>query len=111
MKSEQNVSFSIDGTSALKVDHCPQRTQTATIIDFPGIRQRTHSRRDRMPASTPIGVAKARMRGILETSEMYCSLKFEDARGFQYNRFNAKGIAFLSSATALIAIVAIVAGA
>ena len=112
MKSEQNVSFSINGTSALKVQHCPQRTRTATIIDFPGACHRTYSERASHPEHLMLlDVVKAKVRGVLDSSEMYCSLKFEDLRGFQYNKFNAKGIAVLSVATSFIAIVSIAVGA
>ena len=46
---------------------------------------------------------------LCASSEMYCSLRFEDARGCPYNKFDAHGIAALSAANVLVAVVSLVA--
>ena len=47
---------------------------------------------------------------VIRSSEMLCSLMFEDARGCPYNSFTPRSIAALSCSTAFIAVVSLLAG-
>ena len=44
---------------------------------------------------------------MLESSEMYCSLKYEDARGCPYNLFSPCDIATLWTVSALLSLVSL----
>ena len=44
---------------------------------------------------------------LIDSSEMACSLKFEDVKGCPYNSFTPKGIAALSFACSFFAIVSL----
>ena len=46
---------------------------------------------------------------LLESSEMYCSLRFEDIKGCPYNLFDARSIALLATSTAACAILSLIA--
>ena len=48
---------------------------------------------------------------ILFSSEMYCSLKFEDAKGCPYNAFDNRTIAVLASASIVLGIASLALGA
>ena len=111
MTSRRIANFAIEGTSALKSQATEKGRNGATIIEFP---RKFSSCNDAMTARLD-GSFRSRIltkfRAILAASEMYCSLKFEDFRGCQYHRFNRRGIAVLTTATAMIAVAAIIAGA
>ena len=47
---------------------------------------------------------------LLDSSEMFCSLKYEDVRGCPYNAFTPRGIAALSITSSFLAIVSLLAG-
>lgn len=49
-------------------------------------------------------------KNLLESSEMVCSLKYEDARGCPYGSFTPRSIAVLSTAGAFLAIVSLLVG-
>ena len=48
---------------------------------------------------------------IIDSSEMACSLRFEDVRGCPYNTFTPRGIAALSLTSSILAIVSLLMGA
>ena len=47
---------------------------------------------------------------LLASSEMYCSLRYEDVRGCPYNAFDHRAIAVLASASAALALVSLAIG-
>ena len=47
---------------------------------------------------------------LFDSSEMFCSLKYEDVKGCPYNTFTPRGIAALSVASSILAIIALFAG-
>lgn len=48
---------------------------------------------------------------VLDTSEMYCSLRFEDAKGCAYHKFSSSDIALLSTLCMIISVASLIAGA
>ena len=46
---------------------------------------------------------------LLESSEMYCSLRYEDVRGCPYHLFDARSIAMLATSCTACAIVSLIA--
>jgi len=47
---------------------------------------------------------------LIQSSELLCSLMFEDAKGCPYNSFTPRSIAVLSCSSSLLAIVSLLAG-
>ena len=45
---------------------------------------------------------------MLDSSEMFCSLRFEDVKGCPYNTFTPRGIAVLSLASSIMALVSLI---
>ena len=110
---ERNFKSYTNGTSALKMPQWAVSPDQAKIIAFPGSRpsvvEVSTSQRARH-AQQP-QTAKGFLRTTLESSEMYCSLRYESMKGCPYNCFNEKAIAALSSGGALIALVSLLLGA
>ena len=48
---------------------------------------------------------------VIDSSEMACSLRFEDVRGCPYGIFTSEGIAILSIASSLLAVISLFAAA
>ena len=47
---------------------------------------------------------------LLDSSEMFCSLKYEDVKGCPYNAFTPRGIAALSITSSFLAIISLFIG-
>jgi len=58
-----------------------------------------------------MGAAANFFTNLMYSSEMACSLMFEDFRGCPYNAFSRPCIAFLSSSCALLAVASLLIGA
>ena len=117
MMSERAMGRYTDGTSALKPDFGRRRKKDPVIIAFP--RQRARGTRagsaragesEFQKPSMRQGGMRNRLVAVLEASEMFCSLLFEDYRGCSYGIFTRKGIALASTAAAIIAMTAIFFG-
>lgn len=54
-----------------------------------------------------MGERKEFIARIADSSEMICSLKYEDVRGIPYNAFTREGIAALTAASSFFAILSI----
>ena len=106
--------FYVAGTSALKLyEHEPAQVSTARIVKLPCI-ERVNDPKGRV--STPNKAANAqsrqqRLKNILDSSEMYCSLVTEDFRGCSYNLFSKNNVQLLATAGSAIAIISLIFGA
>lgn len=111
--ARQNANSYLNGTAALKMPRWVQSPDEAAIIAFPSSRK-VASEPARVlpdegreaPPNPTVG-----LRRLLDSSEMYCSLKFESMRGVPYGLFTQKGIAALSAGAAAIGLASLVLGA
>ena len=119
MISKRTANLYIDGTSALKPALDVHEGHRATIIQFPG--NRNHEERQRLqldgrPSVPTVFEATNRLSlkhllySVFASSEMLCSLLFEDVRGCPYHLFSRQTIAAASVAAAVFAIACIVIG-
>ena len=101
-----------NGTAALDIAAVCERPMLLHVTAFKGGKAEpsTVSGLARAAGSARHGIAR-RARSILESSEMYCSLRYEDYKGVPYHMFTRGGIAVLSGAGSLLAILSIVVGA
>ena len=110
---KRNFSMYTNGTSALKMPRWVEAPNDAKIIAFPTSRQVASS--SLAPAVTGKAPAPKRASGfvrkVLDSSEMYCSLRYESMKGCPYNVFSERAIAALSLGGALIGIVSLLLGA
>ena len=109
MMDRQTVDYCVNGTSALKLQRLHEAGEKATIIAFP-----RHDNRKMHVEEAPNSIAtsiRSRISNLLASSEMYCSLKFEDFRGCGYGIFTQRGIAALSTGAAALAIISLITGA
>lgn len=111
--ANRNFRSFTNGTAALEMPRYVTQPDEATIIKFPGSRQNVAgaqpNRRDGGPKhATP---KHSFLKSALESSEMYCSLKFESMRGCPYHLFTRKGVAVLSLGASAIAAVSLILGA
>ena len=111
MMSGRNSALRIEGTAALKAQACPAANAGSIIIPFPGILRNSPATGIGNSLESIASRIKERALGILEASEMYCSLRFEDYRGCQYGIFTKKGVAVLSLALSMVAVVSVILGA
>ena len=102
---ERNFNTYTNGTSALKITRWAESPEDAKIIAFPGLQ----AVEDRPARNRP--EAQGFARRVLDSSEMYCSLRYESMRGCPYNLFTEESIAALSLGGALIGIVSLILGA
>ena len=100
-----------NGTAALEMREHPQLRREDGIIPFPLSREDGNAPLPGFGAAPLVQTLKSELDRILEGSEMYCSLKLEDFRGCPYGVFTKRGVAVLSSASALLAIISILTGA
>ena len=114
---ERNANYYIDGTSALDMRGVGIQSRTANVIEFPLKRYEETKARSTSKA-VKSAMRKRRfeerrntLRDILESSEMYCSLKLESFTGCPYALFSKGSIAALSVGSAAIAIVSLLFGA
>ena len=115
MISKRTVDLYIDGTSALKPAIDVHEGHRATIIQFPGnreVRQRPHldirSSASNASAEPNQSILKRLFYSVFASSEMFCSLLFEDMRGCPYRLFSKRTIAATSVVVAVFAIACIV---
>ena len=115
MSARNSVSF-VNGTSALKMPRFVEEEDQAKIIVFPSrqaqIQDFPHdeaAREDERPAleAKASEVAK-RIQRVLESSEMYCSLRLESMSGCPYNLFSRESIVALAAGSSLVGIIALV---
>ena len=101
-----------DGTAALDIAAVRKHPMLLHVTAFRGGKAEPSAASGRVRAadSARNGIAR-RARSVLESSEMYCSLRYEDYRGVPYHMFTRGGIAALSGAGSLLAILSIVVGA
>ena len=111
MINGKNTAFSIDGTSALKAQACPGANAASIILPFPGVLRDSPARGIGGMLDSVATRIRQRALEILESSEMYCSLRYEDYRGCRYGVFTKNGIAVLSLALSVVAVVSLVLGA
>lgn len=109
---KRNFNAYMNGTSALKVWRWVESPEDAKIIAFPG--SRTVVADAPSPARIQQNQRQAKpadfLRNVLDSSEMYCSLRYESMKGCPYNRFSEKAIAALSAGGAFIGIVSLILG-
>lgn len=106
--------YATEGTAALDI----RRTWTSLsssdleVVTGGAGRKAKHARGAHAAAPKGFGErAASAFRDVLDSSEMYCSLKYEDFHGCPYGVFTRKGIAALSSASACVAVLSIAFGA
>ena len=108
-----NFSSYTNGTSALKMQRWVAQPDEATIIKFPGSKCRTA--REEPPHQEPGPQRETNgfknLERVFESSEMYCSLRYESMLGCPYHLFTRKGIAVLSVGASVIAAIALILGA
>ena len=115
---ERDAKYFVNGTSALDMRCKAAEASQTRIIAFP---QRNivpltresaeESRVVRLSPSFGVQNARSAIRAVLNSSEMYCSLKYESFTGCPYDRLAKKNIALLSAGSAFIAIVSLAFGA
>lgn len=101
-----------NGTSALKMPRFVESPDDAAIIAFPTSRERkaAHAKPAECAREHLLEKASGAVRNTLESSEMYCSLRYESLRGCPYNLFTQKGIAALSAGSAVIGVLSLILG-
>ena len=108
-----SMRFATDGTAALAPLTGSNR-RGSKVVEVVAIRCGGSRKASRgahaAPAKAPADKVKAFFRNALDSSEMYCSLKFEDFRGCPYGIFTQRGIAVLSAASSCIAVLSIAFG-
>ena len=57
-----------------------------------------------------MGEYTQKLTNLLDASEMFCSLRYESMSGCPYGAFTPQGIAWLSTASSLCAIVSLIMG-
>ena len=111
--ANRNLRSFTNGTAALEMPRSVKQPDEATIIKFPGTRQNVAARQLDRRDNGPKHAAPKRsfLRNALESSEMYCSLRFESMQGCPYHLFTKRGVAALSLGASAIAIVSLILGA
>ncbi len=117
--SENTARFLTNGTSALD-SSVSYRRDIATIIQFPRRECRIvrpfDARQTQLATSikqhnTVADSIRSHVKDVLEASEMYCSMKYEDVRGCAYRVFTRASIGTLVFSGSVIAAVALFFGA
>ncbi len=103
----------VNGTAALEMPRWIERPDEATIIAFPSSHRACREDGKDRPGAREEGSrnSKSQVRRMLDSSEMYCSLRFESMRGVPYHLFTNKGIAVLSTGAAVMGVVSLILGA
>ena len=106
--------YAIEGTAAIDI-HRGRTGLSASDLGIVAVRTGKKAVRGRGAHAAEPEDLKARasraFRNVLESSEMYCSLKYEDFRGCAYGVFTRRGVAALSAVSCCVATLSIVAGA
>ena len=109
-----SMRFATDGTAALAPLTGSNR-RGSNVVEVVAIRCGGSRKASRgahaAPAKAPADKVKAFFRNALDSSEMYCSLRYESMKGCPYNVFSERAIAALSLGGALIGIVSLLLGA
>ncbi len=102
-----------NGTSALKISRPQTRPEEATIIAFPKVSgTKSQSKRVVQPkGNNTTSQLVSFIKHVFNSSEMYCSLRYESMQGCPYNKFSKAGIAALSAGASCIAIISLILGA
>ncbi|MBQ9041941.1 MAG: hypothetical protein IJ111_03920 [Eggerthellaceae bacterium] len=110
---KRNFNAYTNGTAALKMPRWAETAEDAKIIMFPtrNSAPAVHNVRAHAQEKPAAERKTATAKRILESSEMYCSLKLESMLGCPYNLFTKQGIAILSACSGAIAIVSLILGA
>ena len=104
--NEMKAYFMVDGTAALDQDQC-SRERMAIIIPFPG---KQDGREARNVSDKPFRQIKGSLKRVLESSEMFCSLKFEDIGGCAYGMFTRAGVRALTVSCSVVAVASLIFG-
>ena len=107
MRSEQK--YRTNGTAALKPSYSTQSAHSTSFMAFAGKRPSSHAVSTRLETKPQRRFSDVVV-DILQRSEMVCSLLFEDVKGVPYRMLSRSDIATLTSASAALAVVAIVLG-
>lgn len=110
--SNLSETFYTDGTSALVIDEAGFEKQIARIIPF---EQRGESKRERRSSTSGHMVTfpskqPSIIKGFLESSEMYCSLKHESFLGCPYDALSQQNVACIALGSALIGLISLILG-
>lgn len=110
---KRNINRYVDGTAAVQMPRFVETPDEAAIIEFPTSRgNRAETRQPKQSRQNPRANRMRRAgQRFLDSSEMYCSLRYEDFHGCPYNLFTPEGIALLSGASSIVACIALVLGA
>ena len=111
--AKQNRNFYVNGSLAVEIPQWVETREEAKIIVFPGSHQNNCARitLSRSGKQAKIAPVARKLSDILASSEMYCSLRFEDMHGCPYDVFTRAGIASLSAGAGIIAVVSLILGA
>ena len=117
----------VNGTAALELAPDSREGNLAVIVEFPGTLRAgslgghgepacgasaPHHARTRPNRIVETGARLLRrIRGVLAASEMYCSLRFEDARGVAYGKLARPHVQALVSSGTAVAVLSIAFGA
>ncbi len=110
---KRNFNAYTNGTAALKMPRWAETPEDAKIIMFPTRNNAPATNTARTHAQERPAAEHKRptVKRILESSEMYCSLKLESMLGCPYNLFTKQGIAILSACSGAIAVISLALGA
>ena len=111
MRDGRISTYCTEGSAALELGNVGAYPKHANILSFPGTARGIRKGALSETLCDLASAARAKVVDILESSEMYCSLKFEDYRGCAFNVFTRRGIAFLSASIFVIAAASIAFGA
>ena len=111
---ERNMELYVDGTSALKLSGFELAVHEPNIIPFDSRAAKTagpQRESDTGKHKSPRRNAGDALRHVLDASEMYCSLRYEDARGCPYDLFTKHNIAALAAGSTVLGVISLVFGA
>ena len=110
--STRNATFYTDGTSALSIGQHRPRTSSARIIKFE--KRETINEgagvEPRVLPVTPERKPSSRFRDILESSEMYCSLRLESMLGCPYKMLSTQNVACIAVGSTVIGLISLILG-
>ena len=110
--SKQNATFFTNGTSALRMEPACPKTHSAKIIPFEkrDIVRRGERRVSRALPETKPTRQRSVLKNILESSEMYCSLKLESFLGCPYGALSIRNITCIAVGSTVIGLISLILG-
>ena len=110
--SKLNANYYTNGTCALEMPARYKDPRNARFRAFAGAEShRRETKSIERSHRTQHVKNQSRLQSVLEGSEMFCSLKTEDARGCRFDQFSYGQATFLAGASSVVAIVALLLGA